>query len=402
MNSSNSLKCVFLHNYYQNAGGEDLSMAAEIKLLRQSGHTVKLIKWHNDSISTMSNREKLTLPLKTTWNPTSERLVYTSLTNLNADLLHAQNIFPLASPSVYSAAQRLNVPVVQHLRNFRLSCLNSYLYRQGKVCEACLGHNPWRGVVRRCYRKSFPASISLWHMLTFHRLRRTWENSVDAFITPSQFSAQKLIEGGLSEKKLYVKPNFIEDPLHDGCIQPLPERPTFLFSGRLSDEKGVMVLLRAWKLVARKDWKLTIVGSGPEETKLRLFCKEHGLENVDFAGRMSLDRLIHKIHKSTLSIVPSQWYETFGRVVIEAYSCGRAVMASNLGALAELVEEGVSGFLIEPNNEFAWADAIRWCGENLSAVTKMGEAARILYLRRFTPEINYKKMFAIYSKVMSV
>lgn len=400
MNSSASLKCLFLHNYYQNTGGEDLSMAAEIKLLRQAGHTVKLLKWHNNDIPHMSIREKLVLPLQTTWNPTSKHRVHNALIDLKADLLHAQNLFPLASPSVYSAAQRLNVPVVQHLRNFRMSCLNSYLYRKGKVCENCIGRNPWRGVLRRCYRSSFPASASVWQMLIFHRSRKTWKNHVDAFITPSQFSAQKLIESGLPENKLHVKPNFIEDPLSDGMIKPLPKRPTFLFSGRLSAEKGVMVLLKAWKLVDNKDWKLMIVGSGPEKLKLQLFCEEYGLDNVDFVGQMSLDQLILKIQQSTLSIVPSQWYETFGRVVIEAFSCGRPVIASNLGALAELVEEGVSGFLISPSNEYAWADSIQWCGENLSAVSRMGKAARKLYLEKFTPEINYQKMFDIYSKVI--
>jgi len=401
MSHLSSLRCLFLHNYYQHAGGEDLSMSSEISILRRGGHTVELLKWHNDSIEDLSKIKKIALSWETTWNTSSSKRVTQALRDFNSDLLHVQNFFPIASPSVYSAAHRLNIPVIQHLRNFRLGCLNSYLYRKGKVCEDCLGRNPWRGVVRRCYRKSLPASASVWHMLTFHRFRKTWNHDVEAFITPSQFAATKLVEIGVPANKLYVKPNFIEDPLSDSLIPASPEIPTFLFVGRLSDEKGVMLLLKAWKLLNKRDWKLVIAGSGPELDTLKSFSKEHELTNVEFTGRVQPQQLVKMVQSSTALLVPSQWYETFGRVVIEAFACGRPVIASNIGALAELVQDNVNGFLIEPGSESAWTESIRWCGNNQLSVGQMGLTARALYLKKFTPQKNYQQMIDIYRRVLN-
>ena len=393
-------KCLFLHNYYQNGGGEDVSMAAEIDILRQAGHQVELLTWHNDSIATMPAPEKLALFWRSTWNLQAQAQVRSALQAMQIDLLHGQNFFPLVSPSVHTAARSLDIPTVQHLRNFRMGCLNAYLYRQGRVCEDCVGRNPWRGVVRRCYRDSLPASVSLWQMLTYHRWRQTWEKDVDAFITPSQFAAQKLIEVGIPAEKLHVKPNFIADPLSNGEIQPLPECPTFLFAGRLSPEKGAMDLLKAWQLVDQPDWRLIIVGDGPEKTALQTCCQEHSLTNVYFRGRLPLGRLMTLMQESTMLLVPSLWYETFGRVVIEAFACGRAVVCSNLGALAELVSDNKTGCLVEPGNIQTWAERIAWCGANTMAVKQMGENGRRLYLKKFTPQKNYHQLIDIYNQVL--
>lgn len=398
--TSKSLNCLFLHNYYQNSGGEDVSTAAEIEILRQAGHQVQLLEWHNNSIAAMSKSEKLALFWRSTWNLKAQTRVQEKLQEMQADLLHVQNFFPLASPSVYTAARTLDIPVVQHLRNFRLGCLNAYLYRQGQVCEDCVGQNPWRGVVRRCYRGSLPASVSLWQMLTYHRRRNTWNKDVDAFITPSYFAAKKLIEIGIPAEKIYVKPNFVNDPLKYDNIPPLPEQPTFLFAGRLSAEKGVMGLLKAWQMVDKSDWRLVIVGDGPEKLSLQAFCQEHNLLNVYFMGRMALSKLIVLIQGSTILLVPSQWYETFGRVVIEAFACGRAVICSNLGALAELVSDSENGFLVESGNAQMWAEHILWCGANPTSVRQMGQNGRILYLEKFTPEKNYRELISIYKQIL--
>ncbi|NEP20293.1 MAG: glycosyltransferase family 4 protein, partial [Leptolyngbya sp. SIO4C1] len=379
-------------------GGEDSVVSQETQMLVRAGHSVRLVERTNDEIKGYSSQQKRGLFFRTTWNFNSGNWLSKQIQASRPDILHVHNFFPLISPSIHSAAQGLNIPNIQHLHNFRLGCLNAYFYRNGQVCEACLGTNPWRGVLYRCYRSSLPASVGLWQMLTVHRWRRTWHHDVDAFITPSTFAAQKMIEIGIPEDKLYVKPNAIEDP-RQGENLPLPEKPVFVFAGRLSPEKGAMVLLRAWCLVKEPEWRLRIVGDGPEKENLQRFCHEKGLSNVSFEGYVSPSKLMKIIQSSSLLVVPSQWYETFGRVVIEAFACGRGAMISNLGALAELVQENVNGCLVESGDTQIWAERIRWTGHHRAAIERWGKAARHSYEMSFMPDVNYRRLLKIYTDV---
>ena len=274
------------------------------------------------------------------------------------------------------------------------------MFRKGQVCEACLGRNPWRGVMYRCYRNSMPASLGIWQMLTVHRIRHTWHRDVDAFITPSQFAAHKLAEIGLPVEKMHVKPNFVDDPLTGGQVPPFPEMPIFAFIGRLSPEKGVLELLQAWQKVQQPEWQLWIIGSGPQQPILGRLCQEHQLHNVRFHGRCSSQETLDLLQKASMLVLPCRWYETFGRVVIEAFACGRPALVSDIGAVAELVDSNKTGFHVPYTNLNAWVENIRWCGENLTAVEKMGRLARQEYLDKYTPEVNYEYLMQIYQKLL--
>ncbi len=391
---------LMLHNRYQYAGGEDSSTLAEVDVLSQFGHQVTLMEKHNDEIKEYSRLEKLNLFFKTAWNPTEYFKARSRFQEIQPDLIHVQNFFPLFSPSIHAAATSLNIPTVQHLRNFRLGCLNGYLLRKENICEACVGKNPWRGVVYRCYRNSVPASLAVWHLITYNRWRNTWEKDVDAFITPSQFSAQKLIEIGIPENRLYVKPNVTPDPLLEGTIPQFPKQPTFLFIGRLSPEKGVMTLLKAWEKLGELQWQLKIVGDGQQRKELEQFAQEKTLTNVHSLGYQPKAQVIEHIKQATAIVLPSQWYETFGRVVIEAFACGRPVLVSNLGALAELVQDQETGFLITHNDVQSWVESLKWSGNHPLEMEKMGKKARQIYQENYTPEINYQQMIKIYQTIL--
>ncbi|VEP16995.1 Group 1 glycosyl transferase (fragment) [Hyella patelloides LEGE 07179] len=237
-------------------------------------------------------------------------------------------------------------------------------------------------------------------MITYNRWRGTWLNDVTAFITPSQFAANKFIEVGIPEDRLFVKPNITPDPLTNQKITSTPEQPTFLFFGRLSAEKGLINLFIAWEKLAQPTWKLNIIGDGEQREELEKFVQDRNLHNIHFQGYQTKDKIIDAIKQSTIVVVPSQWHETFGRVVIEAFACGRGVIASNLGALAELVTEGETGFLVEAHNLNAWVDTLRLCGNNPSLMAKIDYKCRQIYLERYTPEVNYEQTIDIYKKVM--
>jgi len=390
-----------LHNRYQYAGGEDTSTHAEIAMLKQANHQVTYLEEQNDSIKNFSKSEKIELFFSTTWNQKQYQKIKTLLQEIKPDIVHIQNFFPLLSPSIPAAAKSLNIPTIQHLRNFRLGCLNGYLYRDNQICTDCINTNPWRGVIHRCYRNSFGASLAVWNMITFNRFRKTWLTDVDAFITPSQFAAQKLIQIGIPESRLYVKPNLTSDPLLDQPIPELPDIPTFVFIGRLSPEKGVMILLEAWKKLNQPEWQLIIVGEGPQRHILENFTKEYQLKNIVFYGYQSSDQVINTIKKSTAILVPSQWHEIFGRVVIEAYSCGRCVIASKFGALPEIVEESKTGFIITTNDISDWMEKIKWCANNSLQLKNIGKHSRQIYLEKYSPTTNYQQLNEIYDKVIN-
>jgi glycosyltransferase involved in cell wall biosynthesis len=399
---SKPLHVAMFHNHYQYAGGEDASVASDVELLREYGHRVTLIEVYNDTIKTYSKFDKLKLFGETAWNFRVYRQMRSQLQELRPDLVHVQNFFPLFSPSIHAAARSLNIPTVQHLHNFRLGCLNSYLFRDGKVCEACVGKNPWRGIGYGCYRDSPIASIAVWAMITFNRWRRTWEQDVDAFITPSHFAAQKLKEIGIPSDRLYVHPNVIT--LTETGTSPLREsdNPNFLFVGRLSAEKGLITLLQAWAELNMIDWQLKIIGDGSEKLNLQRFVEELGLKNVQFLGYLTSFQVTSAMHSATAIVVPSQWYETFGRVVVEAFSCSTPVLASDLGALSELIIPEHNGFLIPCDRINEWIEKLYWCGTNPEAMQIMGNNAYKTYQESYTRSANYHQLMKIYDSVLSI
>ena len=202
---------------------------------------------------------RVRLALKTVWSSESYHILRRRLRERPYDLIHVQNFFPLISPAIYYAAQAEGVRVVQSLRNYRLLCPNAALFRDGRLCEDCVGRSvPWPGVVHKCYRGSRGATASVAAMLAVHRQLRTWQRMVDVYVALTGFARDKLIEGGLPADKIMVKPNFVAgDPAPgDGA------GGYALFVGRLSPEKGLGTVLEAWQRL-RGALPLKIVGEGP-------------------------------------------------------------------------------------------------------------------------------------------
>lgn len=374
-------RILFIHNRYQQRGGEDEVVDSEIRLLRDRGHVVELYQRDNHEIP---EHGMMRTAAGSIWSGFTWRDMQSELDHFRPDLVHVHNTFPLISPSVYWAASRYQVPVVQTLHNFRLFCVQAMFLRNGSVCEDCLGSVPWRGVLRGCYRGSRSQSGALAVSLAAHRVLGTFRNKVSRYIALNEFCREKFIEGGLPRERVCVKPNFVD-------VQQPPQGPRSgaLFVGRISAEKGADVLVRAVRKM--NDLKLTVIGAGPEQDRLAL------LPGVRSIGWQDQDAVHAHMRSSSYLVMPSVWYENFPRTLVEAFACGLPVIASRIGALAELVEPGRTGLLFDPGSADSLQKTLDWAEQNPDRMREMGANAREVYEREYTAERNYEKLMSIYS-----
>ncbi len=380
------MKILVVHNRYYYRGGEDTVVDAEVMLLRQHGHAVMIYERENTELRDMS---KVRAAMETLWSERTASDIRRLYLSFRPDIIHAHNIFPLVSPSLYWTARDLSIPIVQTLHNFRLLCPQAMLLRQGSACEDCIGHLPWRAILHRCYRNSYSQSAVSTVMLAIHRLRGTWRNPINRYIVLNQTCQIKFQQGGLPLKKMRIKPNFVESK-----IEPeWKNRKGGIFIGRLSAEKGVAIL--AQSLASLPGRYIDVYGKGPLQT---LVEQSPGLR---YCGFYASAELAERLRQATYLVVPSTGVESFGLVAIEAFACGTAVIASHHGGLAELITHGKTGLFVRPGDAESLARAIAWAEANPSAMINMGMAAREEYLQRYTPAHNYALLHAIYQEAIS-
>jgi glycosyltransferase involved in cell wall biosynthesis len=361
--------------------------------LEDHGHEVVRYTVHNDAFEGMS---RWVAARRSFWN----RTTYDELTQLiharRPALMHCTNTFPLMSPATYSAAKDARIPVIQALRNYRLLCPNAYLMRDGRVCEDCLGKAfKWPAILHACYRDNRAATTTVAAMLAWRRMRRTWRRGVDLYFTLTEFARQKFLEAGFAADQVTVKPNF---------VAPDPGVGTgaggyAVFVGRLSPEKGIATLLEAWSLLDGDSdgWPLKIVGDGPLAPLVK--ASAAGNSRIEWLGPRSLPDTLSIVGNAAALVMPSIWYETFGRTVIEAFATGTPVIASRLGAMAEIVADGRTGLHFEPGGAVDLAGKVRMLKSDPARLAAMRTAARQEYETKYTPEINYRLLMQLYSQV---
>ena len=386
------MRILLLHNRYQQKGGEDSVLAAEAALLAARGHEVRTEIVSNDDIDSLASRMRSAVLVAA--NPFMARWADRLVADVRPDVVHIHNFFPLMSPSVHRAAAHRRVAVVQTLHNFRLLCAAATLFRDDAVCEECLGRVGLPAIVHGCYRGSRAGSAAVVAMQTLARVRGSWTRDVDRFVALTRFARAKLIEGGLPGARIAVKPNFIPMPMP----KPMPmaeERQGALFVGRLSREKGVDVLIDAWREIP--DTPLTIIGTGPLEDRLR----SEAPANVWFAGAMSPADVFVAMTRAALLIVPSLWYEGFPMVLVEAAAAGLPVLASRIGSLAEIVDEGKTGHLFAPGSVNELATAVRDLVTRPDHLAILSKATRTCFVERYSPEVNGVAIEAIYGDAIA-
>jgi len=382
------MRVLILHNRYQQKGGEDSVLASEKKLLLDRGHEVIEYLRDNHEISDYPPIKKLSLVWATAWSSPSYDEVIGLLRQHKPDIAHFHNTLPLITPSAYYACHAQGVPVVQTLHNYRLICPGSLLMRDGEICEDCLTGSIYKSVLHRCYRGSAPGTFAVARMVANHKKRGTWKNKIDRFIALTNFARAKFIEGGLPAEKITVKPNFVDVPIRpdNNC-----ERSGALFVGRMSREKGISTLIRAWR---KLDKTLRLVGDGPMMNEVI----NTRLQNIRALGRCEPEKVKNEMERSEFLVMPSKWYEGFPMALVEAFACGLPVIVSRLGSMAEIVDDGVTGLHFTPGDPDDLAEKVRWMIGHPDQRKQMGERARSVYEEKYTPERNYEMLMDIYQQ----
>lgn len=380
------ISVLVIHNRYQQPGGEDAVVRAEVAQLRARGHRVIEYIRDNAEIAGYSRARTVALGLRAIWNPET----YTALRDLIRSerpvIAHIHNFFPLVSPAAHYACKDSGLPVLQTLHNYRLLCPAATLFSGGERCRQC-GRGFRRSLWRGCYRDSRIATAALSAMLAAHRIGGTWKHCVDAFLVPSKFCRDYFCAEGLPAAKIHVHANYLE---HDPGMR-ITAGDYALFVGRLSPEKGVLELVRAWRQLP--DLPLLIAGDGPLRAQLEQAAE--GSHRVKLLGQLSVEKTLAHIKQARFIVFPSRWYEPFGMGLLEAAACGVPAIASRIGAIPELVADSETGLLYDPDNFDELTAKVRWAWYHAPEMEQMGRNARERYLQKFTPDHSYDAWLSV-------
>ena len=418
------MKILQVHNYYQQAGGEDVVVATERAVLEQAGHEVLPYTCSNDDIPVAVDGDwrsrcrafwrLLRVSGQTIWNHGRYREMRKRLRDDQPDVVHVHNFFPRLSPSIFWACAAERVPVVMTLHNYRLLCLNSCLFKtqpdpalsntSAHICERCLTKSfKWPGIRFRCYRGSRAGSATVALMCAVHRWMGTWTRKIDRYVVLTEFQRQKFIEAGWPADKLHIKPNHVPTPEAKDRAAPSVPHPYALFVGRLAPEKGVERLLQAWAR-NRDCWSikdghphLVVVGDGPAAAACRAEAVRLNIERqVTFLGVQSRDAVLQLMRQARSLVMPSLWYETFGLVVMEAGLMGVPSIVAAPGASAELVRDGETGICCDRWNVDAWAEKLQWIFEQPDSARQLGAKAKAEYQIQTDEQKALQAILAVY------
>lgn len=386
------LRVAFVHNQYRSAqpSGENMAVELEVDLVRDAGCEVFLYERSSDEIAGSSPAKKAMLPARVVWSREDQIRLGAFLDQTRPDVVHVHNTFPLISPAAISTAAARGYPVVATLHNFRTLCVNAQLFRDGRPCELCVGRSPWPGVVHRCYRGSLAASVPIAASIALHRRRGTWSRDVAKFIALSDFARERFVAGGLPAERIEVLPNFV------AVSRAIRNGPGdyFLYLGRIDFEKGLDLLASAW---SSDMGQLLVVGDGPTRASVESAMRRHG-DSVTFLGRQPHDRSMDILAKARALIMPSRVYEGCPVALAEAYAQSVPVIGPRHGAFVEYIEDGETGRLFNPGDPEHLGECIRAL-QTSQTTARMGERARELFERTFTPERHRAQLLEIYREV---
>lgn len=406
------MRLIFANKFHYRRGGADIYALETADLLRCHGHEVvpfamadarnEPTPWARFFVSPVvtEGRAGAWQALRTAgrflWSFETARKFGTLLDEVKPELVHAHSLYHQLSPSLLPEARRRGVPVVMTAHDYGPLAPGYALYHDGALCEVTRPHAYWRAVAHRCVRGSYAASALCAAEHTLHRALGAWHRNVDLVIAPSRFVKAQYVAYGWPADRIVHIPHYVDLQ----AFQPVEGGDYVLFIGRLSPEKGVETLIRAAAL--RPDIRVHIAGDGPEAPRLRALAESLGAGNVVFRGFLSGAERAAAYAGARLVVVPSCWYEPFGLIVLEAYASGKPVVATQIGGLAELIEDGQTGLTASANDAPGLAERLAALWDNPAIAIEMGRRARRLIETEYTPELHYQRLMEAYAKAKEI
>lgn len=388
------MRVLQVHAGYRTPAGEDIVVEAEAKALRDAGHDVAQAIEHNpwgriDAVRTLA---------RSRYNRATAARVRAMCIDFEPDVVHIHNTWFSQSTSVIDAAADVGHPVVMTVHNYRLGCLGSDLFRDNAICTACVGRSPIAGVVHGCYRGSRMLSAVAAVEVMSARRRGAYDR-IDRFVAPSKFMGDRLIEIGIPADRLSVKPHFTRDPGR----RPIPpsEADEVIFIGRLSSGKGIRTLLRAWERHNaptgdrgdRRRTRLTVIGDGP----LMAEARESAPRGVEFTGWLPHDVVQERMLSARAFVFPSEWYEPFGMVLIEALAAGLPVVTTTVSDAAHILGSPPE-LIAAPGDDEALAGCLARLTDD--AVDRIGHQSRIRFESTYGVAAGVRALEAVYADVI--
>lgn len=315
------------------------------------------------------------------------------LDRVQAQVVHAHNIYHQLTPSILDAARVRGIPVVMTVHDYKLVCPRYDLLRHGQLCDTCVETGPVACLRHRCVRRSWAPSLLLAAESALHRMRGSYE-PVRLWLAPSRFLRAVLLRGGFDPGRVRELPNFAPEAM-PGDERAEPER--FVYAGRLAPEKGIETLVRAASALGRG--QLVVCGQGPLEARLAALAAGAPANRVVLRGHLEPGELARTVRSAAFTVVPSEWFENAPFAVLESMALGRAVLASAIGGLPELVTPGVTGELVAPGDTAAWGRALERAIDEPERMRAQGEAGRHAAAARFGLAAHVTAVESIYREV---
>ncbi|NQT27209.1 glycosyltransferase family 4 protein [candidate division KSB1 bacterium] len=409
------LKILMVNKFFYVKGGSERYFFELSHLLESKGHTVIPFAMHhpNNVASPYSEYfvehteyntsgfrrwiDQVHQAGKMIYSLHAQKQIEALIQKTRPDIAHLHMIDHQISPSILPVLKKYNIPVIQTVHQYKLVCPNYRLYipQKREICSRCVGGSLIHPIIQKCHRNSRVASGMVALEAFIHRTIRIYRH-INLFHVPSHFMGQKLIEGGIPKDR--VAHAFYTIDMDSFPFSSRSE-PYYVYVGRLSDEKGILTLIEAARF--NKDFRLLIIGDGPQRNQIERIIQDQGLHNIELTGTLDKSALRKIVGKARFLVVPSEWHDNSPLVIYEAFSMGKPVIASNLGGMPELVDHGETGLLFPAGQVESLRDAIRRLMQEPETTQIMGQNARKKAEQLFHPEPHYLQMMGFYKRLLN-